>query len=189
MNSSLIHSIIIVWRTIQSIHERAYNRENECTHIYRHYTVTTKAWHDQIKSTHIQGEGPKTSTLILNLQKCYVWWFINLNLKKKNGNELLGSGGGRPDGVIWYANIIRWLIGFVSNQSTNRSRTTSFNIMFSHSQSSTDKQANVVYAIDHLTASIRYMKKSTILSTRLNLDHRNLCIFLSLLKKSYDSIV
>ena len=32
-------------------------------------------------------------------------------------------------------------------------------------------------------------EKSTILSTRLNLDHINLCTFLSLLKKSYDSIV
>ena len=149
MNSSSIHSIIIVWRTLQSIHERAYNRESKYT---QHLIATTLSPKRQMiksdRNSFSWGRDPKLQLwqsvvlgyLILNLQKCYVWWFINLNLKKKNGNELLGSGGGRPDGVIMLILYDDWSDLFLINRQIDHAQHHSTSCSATANQVQTNKR-------------------------------------------------
>ena len=96
--------------------------------LHCHYKGMARS--DQINS--YPGGGTQNFNFDIEFTKMLRVVIINLNFKKW---EWTSRKWRRETRWCDNANIIRWLIGFVSNQSTNRSRTTSFNIMFSHSQS------------------------------------------------------
>ena len=63
--------------------------------LHCHYKGMARS--DQINS--YPGGGTQNFNFDIEFTKILRVVIINLNLEK-NGNELLGSGGGRPDGVI-----------------------------------------------------------------------------------------